>query len=81
MLTALESRSRHRLTYDDGPHVDMEFIANAINNAGYKATFFVNGWNFGCIFDEANVRRLRNVYNQGVSAAAPSKPFLGALTA
>lgn len=44
---------------------DHKFIADTVNNAGYKATFFVNGANYGCIYDEANVSNLRYSYAQG----------------
>jgi peptidoglycan/xylan/chitin deacetylase (PgdA/CDA1 family) len=51
------------ITFDDGPYLYTQQIANAFSQAGGKVTFFVNGLNFGCIFDRAEA--LRAVFNAG----------------
>ncbi|CAE6462205.1 unnamed protein product [Rhizoctonia solani] len=52
------------LTFDDGPHVYMYDISKAIIAAGGKATFFVNGNNYGCIYDADNVKRVKYLYDK-----------------
>lgn len=53
------------LTFDDGPYEYENIISSYLHNLNIKATFFVNGCNYGCIYDEANVRRLRKTFEQG----------------
>lgn len=45
------------LTYDDGPFAYEYGIADALNSVGGKGTFFLNGNNYGCIYDNAQVLR------------------------
>ncbi|EJU00232.1 carbohydrate esterase family 4 protein [Dacryopinax primogenitus] len=40
------------LTFDDGPYIYEQDILNTLNAAGIKGTFFVNGNNWGCIYDQ-----------------------------
>ncbi|KAG8707104.1 Carbohydrate esterase 4 protein [Ceratobasidium sp. 423] len=47
------------LTFDD-----------AIIAAGGKATFFVNGNNYGCIYDAENVERVKYLYDAGHQVAS-----------
>ncbi|KAI9359206.1 hypothetical protein DFJ73DRAFT_817347 [Zopfochytrium polystomum] len=42
------------ITFDDGPYTSMSTIANAFSAAGGKTTFFLNGNNWGCIYDRAD---------------------------
>ncbi|KAJ9478138.1 Chitin deacetylase 1 [Pseudozyma hubeiensis] len=54
------------ITFDDGPYIWEDKLVNMFANAGnQKATFFVNGNNFRCIYDDASVRQLRNTYEKG----------------
>ena len=41
------------LTFDDGPFQFSTIVANAITAAGGHTTFFINGKNYGCIYDFA----------------------------
>jgi peptidoglycan/xylan/chitin deacetylase (PgdA/CDA1 family) len=41
------------LTFDDGPFIYTESVLNQLAAAGAKATFFVNGQNWGNIYDNA----------------------------
>jgi len=41
------------ITYDDGPFQYDNDLVNTLGNN--KATFFVNGRNYGCIYDYADV--------------------------
>ncbi|KAH9483589.1 putative peptidoglycan-N-acetylglucosamine deacetylase [Psilocybe cubensis] len=45
-------------------------IVNALDAAGAKGTFFVNGNNWGCIYDQANVDRVKYAYNHGHQLAS-----------
>ncbi|KAF8585268.1 carbohydrate esterase family 4 protein [Ramaria rubella] len=53
------------LTFDDGPYIYEQEIVNKLNAAGVKATFFVNGQNYGCIYDQPNVDSLKYAYAAG----------------
>ncbi|KAJ3042737.1 Carbohydrate esterase 4 protein [Rhizophlyctis rosea] len=39
------------LTFDDGPYIYNTELRNTLKAAGMKTTFFLNGNNYGCIFD------------------------------
>lgn len=43
------------LTFDDGPHVFTPKILDILSSRGARATFFVNGQNFGNIFANAGM--------------------------
>ncbi|KAH8595067.1 hypothetical protein B0O99DRAFT_623107 [Bisporella sp. PMI_857] len=56
------------LTFDDGPYIYTDGVLNQLNAAGIKATFFVNGQNFGNIYDFASV--IRRIVNEGHQVAS-----------
>ncbi|KAJ3291502.1 Carbohydrate esterase 4 protein [Borealophlyctis nickersoniae] len=41
------------ITFDDGPYIYTAEIVSAFNAAGGKVTFFMNGNNWDCIYDQA----------------------------
>lgn len=43
------------LTFDDGPYLYTQQLLTTLAKENVSATFFVNGNNYGCIYDEANV--------------------------
>ncbi|KAK6907885.1 hypothetical protein I203_101886 [Kwoniella mangroviensis CBS 8507] len=49
------------LTFDDGPYDYEQDVANALN--GGKGTFFLNGNNYGCIYDKAD--QIKSLSAQG----------------
>ena len=53
------------LTFDDGPYIYEGEIVNTLNNAGVKATFFVNGNNWDCIYDDNVVSSLKAAHAAG----------------
>ncbi|KAF8585250.1 carbohydrate esterase family 4 protein [Ramaria rubella] len=53
------------LTFDDGPYIYETQIATTLKNAGIKGTFFVNGNNWECIYDDAMVKSIQNAYADG----------------
>lgn len=47
------------LTFDDGPYIYTSTVLDKLKAAGMKATFFVNGQNWGNIYDnQAVVKRM-----------------------
>lgn len=53
------------LTFDDGPHIYTAEALDKLDAAGMKATFFVNGQNFGNINDHTAVlKRMRETRHQ-----------------
>ncbi|KDR67032.1 hypothetical protein GALMADRAFT_1133389 [Galerina marginata CBS 339.88] len=58
------------LTFDDGPFLYLNYIVDAMKAAGAKGTFFFNGNNWGCIYDDANVRRVLYAYANGFQVAS-----------
>lgn len=54
------------MTFDDGPYDWQRKVVDTLGNAGgQKGTFFVNGNNFRCIYEDASVQRLRYAYERG----------------
>ncbi|KAL1923619.1 uncharacterized protein VTP21DRAFT_8599 [Calcarisporiella thermophila] len=51
------------ITFDDGPYIYTEQLVDWLNKNKFVATFFVNGDNWGSIYDYAAV--LRKAYNAG----------------
>lgn len=57
------------LTFDDGPWVYMYDISKALVAAGAKGTFFVNGNNYECIYND-NGKRVKYLYDKGHQLAS-----------
>ncbi|KAF8072280.1 carbohydrate esterase family 4 protein [Lyophyllum atratum] len=53
------------LTFDDGPWIYLEEVANTLKAAGVLGTFFFNGDNYDCIYDPEVVTRVKFAYDQG----------------
>lgn len=51
------------LTFDDGPYNNAKYIVDTLDNAGAKGTFFYNGNNWDCIYNQ--VDNIRYVYEHG----------------
>ncbi|KAF9257446.1 carbohydrate esterase family 4 protein [Marasmius fiardii PR-910] len=58
------------LTFDDGPWVNLRGISDAFTKAGAKATFFWNGNNYGCIYDQDRVPDMQYAYKAGHQIAS-----------
>ncbi|KAG9041873.1 Carbohydrate esterase 4 protein, partial [Tulasnella sp. UAMH 9824] len=58
------------ITFDDGPYTWTEDIVKTLKTYNAKATFFVNGNNWGCIYTTDNERRLKAAYNAGHQIAS-----------
>jgi len=53
------------LTFDDGPYIYIQDISNLLIKAGAKGTFFFNGNNYGCIYADEDVERVKFAYSKG----------------
>ncbi|CAG8540055.1 1507_t:CDS:2 [Ambispora gerdemannii] len=56
------------ITFDDGPAGYTNQLLDELDEKGVKATFFVNGNNFGCIYNYADV--LKRAYDAGHQIAS-----------
>ncbi|CAG7850665.1 SubName: Full=Related to deacetylase {ECO:0000313/EMBL:CCA68305.1} [Serendipita indica DSM 11827] len=52
-------------TWDDGPYTAHRDINSAFNRNNGKTTFFMNGDNWSCIYNEDNVQAIRQSFEQG----------------
>lgn len=53
------------LTFDDGPYIYEQDVVNTLNAAGIKGTFFINGNNWECIYDDSTIASLKSAFNSG----------------
>ncbi|KAK0469487.1 carbohydrate esterase family 4 protein [Desarmillaria tabescens] len=58
------------LTFDDGPWIYAQVVSDALTSKGVKGTFFYNGNNYECIYDQAEMDRVKYVYNAGHQVAS-----------
>ncbi|CAE6445168.1 unnamed protein product [Rhizoctonia solani] len=58
------------LTFDDGPYTWTSDLVDLLDENDAKGTFFFNGNNFGCIYDDANAKRVKYVYDKGHQVAS-----------
>ncbi|KAJ3284549.1 hypothetical protein HK104_009878 [Borealophlyctis nickersoniae] len=56
------------ITFDDGPYKYTASLLDQFDREGYKLTLFVNGNNWGCIYDYAN--ELQSAYRKGHQIAS-----------
>jgi len=56
------------ITFDDGPYQWTSALIDSLNTAGVKATFFMCGKLYGCIYDYADV--VKKAYNSGHQVAS-----------
>jgi len=56
------------ITFDDGPSDFTNTLLDKLKQQKQKATFFINGNNFGCIYDRAEV--IKRAFNEGHQIAS-----------
>ncbi|SCZ94774.1 BZ3500_MvSof-1268-A1-R1_Chr12-1g03649 [Microbotryum saponariae] len=54
LVTKCKKPKQFAMTFDDGPDHPGAVIADLFTQHGVKTTFFVNGYNWGCIYDFAD---------------------------
>jgi LysM repeat protein len=71
-LSTVISQCHHDFAYtwDDGPYIYHQEVSTAFSNVGGHTTFFMNGDNWSCIYDEANVQAVRAAYEAGHQVAS-----------
>jgi len=70
VITKCTKPNTAALTFDDGPYHYIYDISKALIAAGAKGTFFFNGNNFECIYDPANMKRVKYAYKKGHQIAS-----------
>lgn len=63
IVTTCRKSGQFALTFDDGPYDHENEMSNKLSKANAKGTFFVNGNNWECIYDQAET--LQETYRQG----------------
>ncbi|EAU83363.2 hypothetical protein CC1G_09057 [Coprinopsis cinerea okayama7 len=58
------------LTFDDGPFYYLNDLVTMLNQQNVTATFFVNGMNWGCIYDPPLSDALKFAYDSGHQVAS-----------
>jgi peptidoglycan/xylan/chitin deacetylase (PgdA/CDA1 family) len=58
------------LTFDDGPYIYTKEAVDILDGAGAKGTFFVNGQNWGCIYNENLAGNLKYAFDHGHQVAS-----------
>ena len=65
IITQCTVANTFALTFDDGPYIYTDKILDILRSNNVKATFFVNGVNWGDINDETNKARVRRQIAEG----------------
>ncbi|KDQ18657.1 carbohydrate esterase family 4 protein [Botryobasidium botryosum FD-172 SS1] len=58
------------LTFDDGPYIWHKGIVDMLDAAGAKGTFFMNGYNYGCVYSNETVDQMEYSYSRGHQIAS-----------
>jgi len=58
------------VTLDDGPYIYESDAAQFLTDQGVKATFFINGNNWACVYDSDMMASLQQAYNAGHQIAS-----------
>ncbi|KAH9821207.1 family 4 carbohydrate esterase [Melampsora americana] len=53
------------LTFDDGPYIYENEVSDFLSSRGIHGTFFINGYNYDCIYDQNIVDQLKHTFSQG----------------
>ncbi|KAI5806397.1 chitin deacetylase-like protein [Peziza echinospora] len=81
LITSCTRPGTVALTFDDGPGPEMGKLVDILNAAGAKATFFVSGAVYGCIYDRAEFVRKAFLTGHQVASHTWTHPDLTALNA
>jgi peptidoglycan/xylan/chitin deacetylase (PgdA/CDA1 family) len=80
IITTCKTPGTVALTFDDGPFKFTKGLLQMLKKEKVKATFFVNGINFGCIFDSADVLTQMVKDGHQIGSHTWSHPDLATLT-
>ncbi|KAF9534052.1 carbohydrate esterase family 4 protein [Crepidotus variabilis] len=70
LVTSCTVPNTAALTFDDGPYMYMTEIVDMLKANDAKGTFFVNGHNWGCIWEETNMQNIRYARDNGMQIAS-----------
>ncbi|KAK0184713.1 carbohydrate esterase family 4 protein [Armillaria mellea] len=70
VITSCTVPNTAALTFDDGPYIYSQNIVEILDAKGVKGTFFVNGNNYGCIYNETERTAIQNAYSKGHQIAS-----------
>lgn len=70
VITKCTAPGQIALAYDDGPSGNTQKLVDTLNAGGAKATFFVTGTLYGCIYNQKTA--LQNAYKSGHQIASHS---------
>ncbi|KAG8939631.1 hypothetical protein FRC04_006112 [Tulasnella sp. 424] len=68
LVTGCTKNNTIAITFDDGPYQWTSGLIDSLNSAGVKATFFMCGKLYGCIYDYADV--VKKAFNSGHQVAS-----------
>ncbi|MBW0472072.1 hypothetical protein O181_011787 [Austropuccinia psidii MF-1] len=82
IITTCKNKRDFALTFDDGPYIYENQISDYLNARGIKGSFFVNGNNYACVYDDQIVRQLQHTFQQGhlIGSHTWSHPDISKLT-
>ncbi|KAF9442802.1 carbohydrate esterase family 4 protein [Macrolepiota fuliginosa MF-IS2] len=58
------------LTFDDGPYIYGKDVVDTLDKNGAKGTFFYNGMNYDCIYDQNPAATVKYAYDHGHQVAS-----------
>lgn len=68
------------ITFDDGPFIYTQGMLDLLNAANLTVTFFMNGYNWGCIYDYYQVVRQMDASGHQIASHTYSHPDLATMT-
>ncbi|KAJ7760616.1 carbohydrate esterase family 4 protein [Mycena maculata] len=83
LFTSCTVNGTMALTFDDGPYLWQKNMSDLLTQYNAKGTFFVNGYNWDCIYDEPFASNIQYTYQAGhqICAHTWSHPDLTTLNA
>ncbi|KAH8823256.1 carbohydrate esterase family 4 protein [Flagelloscypha sp. PMI_526] len=70
LITQCTEPNTVAITLDDGPYIYQKGFVDLAEQWGARFTFFVNGMNYGCIYDKENVESIRYAMQKGHQIAS-----------
>ncbi|KAK7466197.1 hypothetical protein VKT23_004921 [Stygiomarasmius scandens] len=70
VITTCNTPNTVAMTFDDGPYIYGPDIVDLLDQHGIKGTFFYNGDNYRCIYDQDMMNNVKYAYNHGHQVAS-----------
>lgn len=65
VITTCINPKTFAMTFDDGPYIYENKISDNLVKEGVLGTFFINGYNYDCIYNQKIVDQLTHTFKQG----------------